>query len=567
MDEQATEREYSSDEESEGLNRDEPATTRKSFWFNFGVPVVSALLGGSCLALAFPTFDIWPLIFISLTIPLLGTHKRSGKVLFLTGWLFMACFYALGFTWIVHTLRVFAYMSLPQAIGGLLVFAFSHGLMGGVWLYLVGKTRDLSGLSYWLLAPLFYVPLEHFFPVLFSWQIGCPLLHLRWVAQGADLGGAQVLTFLVSLAGGAFADLVVGLREERTGWSHRVGLAVLLGLVLFLSGYGAFRVWQIDRVVSDAEARGRSLKIGVVQPNIGIYEKEKKGGFGKHIDVLNDLSALVYQEGAQVIIWPETALQVHFDHDLVLEEIERSEQDKSWANLAEDLFLFNKAPLITGGLTERETDDKLLFHNVALFINLRSKISGMAVKNHLVPFGEHLPKEDEIPWLRKRFRHAGNISPGHEPSVIDVYGARMGLAICYEDIIASFTRKLVQKDAHLIVNLTNDSWCGDGREPYQHLALAALRSIETRRAMVRATNTGVSALIDPTGKVLKTTPTFRRTIMVGSMPLLQGETLYVKCGPWPVYLCLLAVFLLFLKIIVEKIRTKRVSPSAEEIDN
>ncbi len=507
-----------------------------------GVSVLSSALGGGCVALAFPTLHIWPLVFLGPMFPLLGSHERSGWNHFFTGWLFMTCIYVFGFTWIVYTLRVFAYMSLSGAIMGLLVFAASQGLMGGLWLYIVGRTRKWTGLPYWVLAPLVYVPLEHFFPVLFAWQLGCPLIHARYAAQAADLGGAHVLTFIVVLCGGGLVDFIIGAKKGKTGWSHRIGLVVFLGLFLGCSVYGAIRIRKIARILETAKTENRTITLGVVQPNIGIYEKEQKESLKDQLQIMQDLSAEAHSKGAQIIIWPETALQFFLDHDEVLEEIRKIQIHDPEEKLIPEHFVFPSTPMITGGITRREKNDRVFYHNVALFLDRQGKISSMAVKNHLVPFGEHLPLEDRFPGLRKHFPHAGNMAPGEKATVMDVYGIKMGIAICYEDIIASFTRRLTLKGSHVIINLTNDSWFGDGREPYQHLYLAALRSIETGRSMVRATNTGVSALIDPTGRIVQKTPTFRKAVMVVEVDLLKGNTVFVRFGPWFVYACLILLF-------------------------
>lgn len=546
----------------------------------FGM-VAAAFLGGGCLALAFPTYDVWPLAFLALTFPLLGAHGRGWKAHFFTGWLFSTFIYLLGFTWIFHTLRVFAYMSFPMASLGLIVFAVAHGLVGGVWLLLVGVLKKHTKLPYWILAPLLYVPLEHFSPALFPWQLGCPLLHTRALVQCAEFGGAGLLSFVVALSGGALADFLLGAKRGETGWRHRQGLLVLLGLLLVFSAYGAVRLQGLDALMNVAKKKGRVVRIGVAQPNIGIYEKEGKGGALYQVKMLKKMSRKAVKKGAELLVWPETALQISLDHQEVLAEIRISPENNMNSPVGQAMaewvlpqeFVFGWTPVITGGLTEKKTEKGFVDHNVAFFVEPFGKLSGVTVKKHLVPFGEYLPLEKKFPSLREHFPHAGNMEAGKDPQVLHVHGMKVGVPICYEDIIASFTRQLARKGIHIFINLTNDSWFGDGREPYQHLALAALRTIETRRAMVRATNTGVSALIDPTGRIQKRTSTFSREVMVGTLPLLTGKTFFVEHGPWVVYLCV--VLLVFAGLVSFKNvgtylrrwprsqRKKRIPPSVD----
>jgi apolipoprotein N-acyltransferase len=187
------------------------------------------------------------------------------------------------------------------------------------------------------------------------------------------------------------------------------------------------------------------------------------------------------------------------------------------------------------------TKEHRVSYNAGFLIRPSGGVAGVALKNHLLMFGEYLPFEDRFPSLRKRFPHAGDLRPGTRPAIFRWGTTNLGMAICYEDLIPEFVRHLAQKNAHVIVNITNDSWFGKSREPAQHLALAALRSVEVRKAMIRATNTGISAVIDPAGRITIETPIFKRAVFIKQVPLLKGKTLFVRLGPWLVYLCLFGV--------------------------
>jgi apolipoprotein N-acyltransferase len=122
---------------------------------------------------------------------------------------------------------------------------------------------------------------------------------------------------------------------------------------------------------------------------------------------------------------------------------------------------------------------------------------------------------------------------------------RIGVLICYEDILPGFARRVVRETRpHLLVNLTNDAWFGDTNEPWIHLALAKLRAVEHRRFLARATNTGVSAVIDPAGRVVTRSGTFTRETLQAEVALLDTTTVYARVGDWPSWAAVLAVTVL-----------------------
>ena len=493
---------------------------------------------------AFPDFHVWPLIFVSLAFPVWSVRRHGPGTSFLAGWFFGILLFSLGFTWLVHTLKVFAYMPGWMAWSGLLLLSIYHGLAQAVWLLLVCILRRWANVPFWVAVPITYVPIEHFFPALFPWQIGTPLLVPAAMVQIAELTGAGGVTFLVAMVCGALVDLAEGIEQKQKGWAHRRGLLFASALLLLCTAYGAVRLPQLERLCKKAVRNGGAFTVGVAQPNISIYEKEDKDKSASHVEILKKLSVKLQSAGADLVVWPETAIQVPANWGPAWAEVARNGviDPKAKTRALPPTTALKHHWLIAGGFVDRDLTKKhSVSYNAAFLIRPSAGVAGVALKNHLLMFGEYLPLQDRFPSLRKRFPHAGDLRPGTRPAIFQWGTTRLGMAICYEDLIPEFVRHLARKNAHVIVNITNDSWFGKSREPAQHLALAAFRSVEVRKAMIRATNTGISAVIDPAGRITIETPIFKRAVFIKQVPLLTGKTLFVRLGPWLVYLCLFAV--------------------------
>jgi len=167
-------------------------------------------------------------------------------------------------------------------------------------------------------------------------------------------------------------------------------------------------------------------------------------------------------------------------------------------------------PTIFGAVLYRVDPDRERWFNTAISTDVKGEFRGRYDKQYLLAFGEYLPFGDTFPILYKWSPHSGRFSAGTslEPLIVDIKGTehKVSALICYEDILPGFTNRAVgHADPELIVNMTNDAWFGDTTEPWQHLALAKFRAIEHRRFLVRSTNSGVSAIIDPNGAIVEGT--------------------------------------------------------------
>jgi len=501
----------------------------------------------------------WPFVFIVLPLAAQACKPQwSWRWIFLAGWIYGIITMVFLFAWLGPTLYRFGGHSLLVAILATLLFDVYHGLVGALWFIGIALGRRYLHLHDWLLFPLIYVPVEHFFPVLFPWQLGLPLRHAHLLLQMADFTGAVGLTFVVALVGGALSDVATDIqnqtREKKrhpVRWRALSGLFVSALLLSIFAGYGYWRIQQIDHLVAKAGEGGHVVTIGIVQPNVAPTDQPQRGP--QWIAVLHSLSDIAVKKGAQLVVWPETAIQYRVNASVLAREISRNKQpgrmssgrmSSGHRSAFPEWIPMKTTTVLTGGrIEERIRNAQPRRYNSAFLISHLGGVLGAVSKNRLLMFGEYLPLESYFPNLRHWFPHAGDMSPGKKPGILNWYGVRIGVAICYEDVLAGYVRQLMQHNPYVLMNVTNDHWFGHSSEPWLHLGLASLRAVESRRFLVRSTMDGISAIVSPTGRIVRQAAPFRRAVIVDDVPLLTGRTFFVRYGPWLVYACLLLLLL------------------------
>ena len=198
-------------------------------------------------------------------------------------------------------------------------------------------------------------------------------------------------------------------------------------------------------------------------------------------------------------------------------------------------------PIIFGGLSSDVEDGERRLFNTAFLTNAAGEITGHYDKTFLLAFGEYLPFGEIFPELYEYSPNTSHFTRGDHVHSMEFGEHRIGALVCYEDVLPNFVRDVMREDPHLLINVTNDAWFGDTQEPWVHLALAEMRAIEHHRYVIRATNTGVSAVIDPLGRVVAHTETFERASMVSEVHMMEGWTPYRSLGNWPGYAALAAM--------------------------
>jgi len=466
-----------------------------------------ATLSGIILILAFPTYDYGLLAFFAL-VPLFvaidGEEPvRSSYLGLLTG----LVFYLGSIPWIVKTMTT--YGGLPLSLGSLvfLVLALYLALYYGAFCYLLAKANLTSGLPQVLFAPILWVALEYLRTYLltgFPWNLlgysqykNLPLLQL------ASLTGVYGISFLLVLVNVTAAHAIIHFQR----WRHILGptLVAVIGFSLALA-YS----WK-------SPPPGRELTVSVLQGNIEQGLKWSPALQKRTLEIYRDLTLKAALRGPTLIVWPETAAPFFlrtdgFNRRLVSQTAREA-----------GTYLLVGSPDRTSGSPER-------YFNSAFFVSPGGEILGKYDKIHLVPFGEYVPLKKVLFFVKKMAEGIGDFSPGRDYTIFPLPWGKFGVTICFEVIFPDQVRRYVNSGAEFLVNITNDAWFGRSAAPYQHLSMAVLRAVENGVYMVRAANTGVSAIIAPNGRILKASGIFVEAELTERIRLQGGGTFYTRYG-------------------------------------
>jgi apolipoprotein N-acyltransferase len=497
-------------------------------------------LSGSLWFLAVTPFDLSVLAWFA-AVPMLFAVDRAPtfrQALFL-GWWAGVVETGGGFYWLIEVMQRFAAFPWIAAAPVFLIFCAWRAVIFLLFTAIVCGIRRRRRVPMTLLAPLGMVTCELLVPQLFPCGQWISQAWNPHVIQIAELTGPLGVTALLMTVNGAIYDLAVDGRAAR--YPAMAAAALLAAALLF----GAVRMRQIDDIVAQAPR----LKIGLVQPNFA-YTMDtdiSRDEAVRELTALQAESRRLQSDGAQLLVWSEGAYPANLPRDIAADfapeypgSIRRG---------------FNIPAVIGADMYDPAHQDAF---NSAILLDADGRVAGHYDKVRLLAFGEYIPGIETFPWLRNLLPPGtGQFTAGKGPAVLTLHGPAgkawaLGPVICYEDILPGFLRSLGKLHPNLLVNLTSDSWFGADTEPWEHLALSVFASVELRVSMVRAVNSGVSALIDPNGRLLQVTyadDPYRNPHpedgMVVAAPWMQGgRTPYVAMGNLFAYLCMAATLVL-----------------------
>jgi apolipoprotein N-acyltransferase len=485
------------------------------------LPWLAAMAGGVLAFLGYVGFDQFYLEWICLVPILWAISGQAPGRAFLIGWLAGTVGHAGGFYWIVTMLRQFADAPWPIAAGGLLLLAAANGLVFAVWAWGTRCICRGTGWSVAWVAPVVWTAVEKFLPQVFPNHLGASQYKLLLVTQVADLAGILGVTFLVIYVNSTIYATLEAVRDKRPNpWRPAIVFGMVLVLVL---AYGAVRISMVDR----NSAAAPSLSVGVVQTNRGAGDKHVDVGLflREHQEMSREL---VKAQPIDIIVWPESIVGMNLaSREGVLPD-----------SLLGDL----RTPLLFGAIVQTQAQGERRVYNSAVLADGVGRIVGTYDKTVLVPFGEYIPFGDVFPQFYSWSPYSGRFWKGENVSPLVLNGRSLSVNICYEDIFPGHVRLLMQggpeqRIPEAMFNITNDSWYGDTVQPMEHLVLASFRSIEHRRPLVRSTNTGISAIVDPVGRIDRRTAQWTRASLAGKVPLMQGRTVYGVMGDWLGWAC------------------------------
>ena len=487
------------------------------------MPIASAMPTGRALVLCvvsavlyfltFLYFDLYPLIWFAFVPVLLAIRGTTPGRALLLGTLFGAVTNAGGYYWVVHTIQTFGGLNIVLAVLGYLLLCIYQGFLLAIVIALVRYgQRNLGIAPVWSLAIVFPA-LELAYPLLFPSYIGNSQLQFHAITQFIDITGLAGLTLLIGLVNGALYEMLEARLEARN--LHTARLAVPAVAVVACIAYGLVRLAQVDASIAGAH----KLTVGLVQTNIGAQDKASDPDefVARHRAMSRELIAAHPQ--VDLVVWPESAYN----------QLLRRGQPSVAAEVTQGI----ERPLLFGALTFGYQGDTRQIFNSLLLASEQGNVESVYDKIELLVFGETYPFSATLPALDKIFG-TNWFTRGASLHHLQLDEYSLLPMICYEDILPSLVRRVWRKagPASALVNGTNDSWYGDTHQPMIHLALASFRSIETRRALIRSTNTGISAIVDPAGRITHRTGQWVSDTLIAEVPLIEdgSSTVFMKIG-------------------------------------
>jgi apolipoprotein N-acyltransferase len=452
-------------------------------------------------------------------VPLLvSALVRAPRQALADGWLMGTAFFLVLLRWLDHTFRHYSLIPWPLTWLPVLGLAAYCGLYVGVVASLVSRLGRGLGPGWALAAaPALWVSAEWvrgWFLSGFPWGLaGYSQYRQLPVIQVAELAGVYGVSFLIVAVNAALAGLAA--------LGGRRALGGLLATLLLLGGALAFGAWTLTGRAR-GEAAAPTVRVALVQPSIEQTLKWDPAYRAETLRIYTDLTRRAARERPEIVLWPETAAPIFLRRDPAL--------------LAELQALAAEAgvPLLVGSLD----GDERGFYNSAFLLEGQG-IRATYDKIHLVPFGEYVPLVRLIGFVRRWAEFISEFQPGRAAKVFGEVTPPFGVVICYEGIFPELFREFVAGGARYMVNITNDAWFGTTSGPWQHLAMLPLRAVEHRVAIARAANTGVSAFIEPSGRIGKTLGLFERGILLERLPDSGGaRTVYTRLGDLFASLCL-----------------------------
>jgi len=472
------------------------------------VSLILPLISGIALALSFPPMSIFVLAWVGLIPYLHFLTQRPGWGKTILGHLLLALPYFGGILyWIPRVVVTYGGFGWPAALGifALLLLVLAVFLFPFTFLTRLVAARSESqalacAAGFWLLTEL----VRNYYAVNgFPWGLlGYSQYPYHWVIQIADIGGVYLISFLVVLVN---ASLVALFRFKAFRF-----VALSATFLVAANLYGIYRAyfWRPHKV--------NALQAAVVQPNIGLAG-DREHYAGKYFEELPAAYKKAVNAGADWVIFPEAQNPYFFSEDFY------------YRNFFTRLVASFRAPLLFNS-TSVESDNR--YYNSAIMLGSEGQVDYRYDKMHLVPFGEYVPAAEWLGFIDPLTFEVSAFTPGREYRLGQVGNMRFATLICFEGIFPEIGREFQKRGAEIFVIITNDAWYGRTAAPEQHLQIGAFRAIENRRMVLRAANSGYSAIIDPLGRFRRRTELFESDLIIADAFGYRVRTAYSYLGEW-----------------------------------
>jgi apolipoprotein N-acyltransferase len=491
--------------------------------------IMLAAVSGGLGYLTFPKIDFSLLAWVCLVPLIVGVYREASPVrAFSLGLVAGLAFFTGTCHWIAHVLQTYGGLGW---IGSTVLFALLAvhlSLFYGLFAWAFARLSCLWPSQCFWLAPGIWVGTEYLRGHVltgFPWcLLGYALVDYVDLAQTASLTGVYGLSFVAMAVNAQLAALLVNPGKVAF---RQLGLVTISVAALSFT----FAMARQEPVQPRQTVR-------IVQTNI---RPEQEWDLESKLNLINELARLS-QPGSKpglasdsqgltrLILWPETPAPFYLNNDA---DFRRRMQEIATA--ADAYFLFGFVDFRQSASGSQQPDP---YNSVGL-LSPRAELISQYDKIHLVPFGEYVPYGSLFFFVDKISTEAGNFKQGTRVVVSPLGENRqLGAFVCYEAVVPDLIRQFANGGAQVLVNVTNDAWFGESAAPFQHLAMARMRAIENHRYLLRAANNGISAIIDPFGRVRKTIERNRRTVMESSFDFETKLTVYTKVGDVFAWVCL-----------------------------
>lgn len=483
------------------------------------VSLLVAMVAGLLFVFALAPYQIWGVAILSpLLLYTLLLTSPVGRGFFI-GWAYGFGLWTTGAFWLFSSIHTYGNISTPFALFLIAVMALIMGLFHAVmaWIFVrfLGR-QPLAFAALWVLQEWLKTWLFTGFPWLF---VGYAYTDLPFVVSLAPVFGVLGVSFLSVFLSASLVE----------AYRHKVGYLFIASVGLI----GAFGVYLINPAFT--QPTGERLSLALAQGNIDQAVKWDDS-YQQHIlQTYANLAA--GQWGRDMIVFPEAAIPMFQDEAEPFLAAMRAKVAASGSVLITGIPYKDFSEQVAGAFPP--------FYNALMVVD--GKRDNVYKKQQLVPFGEYIPLQGLLNILPNLGNHqvmSHSKGSTDQPPLL-VHGKQVGAAICYEVAYPKTTR-LNSQNSDFLLTVSNDAWFGTSAGPHQHLQMVRMRSLENGKWFVRATNNGITALIDHKGRLIQTIPQFRQGVLQGEVALMRGQTPYSRFGDYPILALALALAVLSL---------------------
>lgn len=460
---------------------------------------------------------------------LIPATPRQG---FLMGWVCGIVWYLGTCYWVFHVMHLYGRLNPFVSFGLLILFALYLGLNHGIFGALLawsGEARAGFSRRALVLAPFLWVTVEliRTYVVGFPWDLlGTAQVDNIPLTRIATVTGVYGISFEIALVNTVFAAIFLVHKTKRKAL---VAAAIVSAVALQCE-----RFVQVDPASADAHAR-------LVQQNVPINDNWDYPTYDKLLTELTALSigkATPPSSKPGLIVWPESPAPFFLNDPRFISAV---------AQVGHETNSYVIAGTI--GVPSEQKAGAETIYNSAVLISPEGAVTARYDKVHLVPFGEYVPFKKFLFFAKSLTSEVGNFAQGNDrlPLVADDH--KIGVFICYESVFPGEVREFPLHGAEVLVNISNDGWFGDTGAPWQHLNMARMRAIENNRWLLRDTNTGITASIDPYGRIVDQAPRNERVALDVRYGRNSETTFYTRNGDWfPILCAIISLIGLFIRI-------------------